>query len=800
MSNHHFNKLFVIILSSIALLACTPPEEKKLQYFKNGKDLFDKGDYVKARIEFSNALQLDPKFSDAFFMRGLVEIHKNNIRNAYSDLYNATQMNPQNLPAQIELVKLLLITKNFDQAKDKINELENTFSTNYDFLLIKARYLFQTNDLPGCENILTSLLNSGFKNDEGYVLLSYTFLKQKKINEAENILLKAKNENLSSIAIKTALVNVYDIQGKSEDTKKLLLDLLASEPNNINHKMAYSKFLLKNNNKEEAIQFIKDSYLKKVHDISFLTTSAQLLNATNNLEASEELLGLGLKNNQDNFEIRHMLGVLHSSKGEYDQAEQHFLDCLKLDKNTENPKIIETNTLLAQLYYNSGNIDKARIYSDHVLAINKKSTQALLIKAQLDLKDEKLDEAISGYRTVISERPNTAELYIQLAEIFLKNNQKELAVTTLREAHKALPDNGKIQVILARLWVQTKDYTSSEEILTKFIETSVDDINGYVELAKLYAIQKKYDLAESQLSKFIDKFPDNALGYIHLKNLYLVSKDINKAITAIKRGIAVVPDSLLLHEELIKLYLSNKAADNASSLCEEKIKKNENSGFYYNMLGTIALSQHEHAKAEEFFSKSMELVPGWHDPYNNLATVLAIQGKQEPAILKLEESIKVNPKDNKSYAILAALYEQSGNTTKAIETYQRSLQQFPKDWATANNLAYLLGERAQNKEELESSLKLANTAYFLNRENPTVLDTLGWIHFKMGNHTQAIHLLAEAVEKSPQQQLWNYHLGAALSANGQKDFASEYLHKSIEGDKTMPWKSEAQRLLIESKQ
>lgn len=107
--------------------------------------------------------------------------------------------------------------------------------------------------------------------------------------------------------------------------------------------------------------------------ISFLTTSAQLLNATNNLEASEELLGgWGSKTIRIILKLVTCLAVLHSSKGEYDQAEQHFLDCLKLDKNTENPKIIETNTLLAQLYYNSGNIDKARIYSNHVLAINKK--------------------------------------------------------------------------------------------------------------------------------------------------------------------------------------------------------------------------------------------------------------------------------------------------------------------------------------------------------------------------------------------------------------------------------------------
>lgn len=800
MFNNYILNAIAFFLSVSILQGCTPPDEKKLQYFNNGKALYEKGDYVKARIEFSNALQFDPKFSEALYMRGMVELRKNNVRNAYSDLYNSTQINPQNVPAQIELIKLFLLTKNFDKAKDKISELETLFPTNNDFLLIKARYLFQINDFQNCEKLLLSLIESGFKNDESHVLLSYALLKQKKIQEAEKILLEAKQNFQTSVSIKTSLVNVYDIQGKKEETKQLLLELLSSEPDNNNHKFAYAKFLFKTGNKDEAVQFINNTYMKHVEDISFLTNSVQLLNATNNADVSEKLLKMALESNKENFEIRHMLGVLQSSKGQYQEAEQIFLDCLKLDKNPGNPKIIDTNILLAQLYYNTGNIEKSKIFTNTVLTNNKKSTQALLLKAQMDFLEGKLDDAITGYRTVIADRPNSAELYIQLSEIYLKNSQRELAISTLREAQKILPNNGKIQITLARLYIQHKDFISSEDILKKFVESSPNEINGYVELAKLYAIQKKYDLSENQLLTFINKFPDNVLGYIQLKNLYLVSREKDKALTALKRGITVNSESLMLNEELIKLYLANGDHQNAIFLCEKKIDKNENSGFYYNLLGTIALNKREFAKAEEFFTKSMELVPEWTDPYNNMATALAMQGKQDPAIHKLEDSIKVNPKDNKSYAMLAALYEKSGNTQKAIDTYDRSLQQFPKDWASANNLAYLLGERAQGKEELERALKLANSAYFMNRENPTVLDTLGWVHFKLGHHTQAIQLLTEAVEKNPQQPQWNYHLGAALVANEQKANAYEYLLKSIEGDKASPWKADAQRLLIEGKQ
>lgn len=73
-----------------------------------------------------------------------------------------------------------------------------------------------------------------------YVLLSYSLLKQKKIQDAEDVLLKALDTYPSTVSIKTSLVNVYDIQGKNEETQKLLKELIASDPENLTHKLAYS--------------------------------------------------------------------------------------------------------------------------------------------------------------------------------------------------------------------------------------------------------------------------------------------------------------------------------------------------------------------------------------------------------------------------------------------------------------------------------------------------------------------------------------------------------------------------------
>ena len=51
----------VVVLSAILAAGCGGPDEKKQKFFSKGKALYEQGDYVKARLEFKNALQVDPQ-------------------------------------------------------------------------------------------------------------------------------------------------------------------------------------------------------------------------------------------------------------------------------------------------------------------------------------------------------------------------------------------------------------------------------------------------------------------------------------------------------------------------------------------------------------------------------------------------------------------------------------------------------------------------------------------------------------------------------------------------------------------
>jgi len=56
----------IIIALAVALISCGGPEEKKAKFFNRARALFDKGDFVKARLELKNALQIDPEYADSW--------------------------------------------------------------------------------------------------------------------------------------------------------------------------------------------------------------------------------------------------------------------------------------------------------------------------------------------------------------------------------------------------------------------------------------------------------------------------------------------------------------------------------------------------------------------------------------------------------------------------------------------------------------------------------------------------------------------------------------------------------------
>ena len=127
---------------------------------------------------------------------------------------------------------------------------------------------------------------------------------------------------------------------------------------------------------------------------------------------------------------------------------------------------------------------------------------------------------------------------------------------------------------------------------------------------------------------------------------------------------------------------------------------------------------------------------------------------------------------------LAETYQRTGDKEKAIAEYEKILQKNPRADVAANNLAMLLSETKDNKANLDRALALAKR--FENASNPSLLDTLGWVYFQLGDNERALPLLQKAVTMAPKAPIHQYHLGMALYKQGDKKTAKTHLQLAVD--------------------
>jgi tetratricopeptide (TPR) repeat protein len=100
----------------------------------------------------------------------------------------------------------------------------------------------------------------------------------------------------------------------------------------------------------------------------------------------------------------------------------------------------------------------------------------------------------------------------------------------------------------------------------------------------------------------------------------------------------------------------------------------------------------------------------------------------------------------------------------------------------SNNYAYSLSERGF---KLERALELAKFAVKAEPENSSYLDTIGWVHFKLGNYTEAIEFIKKAIEEDKSNATLFDHLADVYAKMSNKEKAVEYYEKALSLDPTI---------------
>ncbi|ETF03859.1 hypothetical protein W822_01225 [Advenella kashmirensis W13003] len=171
--------------------------------------------------------------------------------------------------------------------------------------------------------------------------------------------------------------------------------------------------------------------------------------------------------------------------------------------------------------------------------------------------------------------------------------------------------------------------------------------------------------------------------------------------------------------------------------------------------------------------------------------VLAAAGRTDRAVARLVQADKALPDSPAIKYDLAMLYERQGKIVE-METLLRQVMSLrPESPDAYNALGYVFADQNIN---LDQAQVLLDKAVQLAPGNPFILDSMGWLQFRLGNHALASQYLESAFELSPQADI-AAHLAEIYWSDGQKKRARALLKKGWELDRENPTLTETLKRL-----
>ena len=231
----------------------------------------------------------------------------------------------------------------------------------------------------------------------------------------------------------------------------------------------------------------------------------------------------------------------------------------------------------------------------------------------------------------------------------------------------------------------------------------------------------------------------------------------------------------------------------------------ERSGRRLMLLGQLAELLERPLQALEWYRQVPAADERWFDAGMRIVVLSDAGGDVAAARARLGELRVVAGADAKEagdlYLLEAELLMRKSSKAEALAVYSRGLEQLPGDsrllyaramlaidlddlGAAERDLLRMIGDDPQNADALNAlgytladrtpriteALALIERALKLKPDEPAIIDSYGWVQYRLGHLDEAVRHLRNAFAKSPDTEI-AAHLGEVLWVNGEQDEA-----------------------------
>ena len=767
---------------------------RKARFYSRGKAFYEKGDYVKARLEFRSAVQVAPRFAEGYYMLGMVEFQEKNWRNAFGCFSEAVRLDPGNLPADVKLGRIFLIAGEPDRAAEKADFVLRAEPNNEDGLFLKTAAYLAKQDPDMALACLEGLKTRTAHNPDFWLMTASAYVQKKDFQKAKEALLDGIAANPQSVLIHLALADIWLKMNRPDDAVPVLRTVIRLAPEAAGYRVNLAGLLWDRGRTPEATDVLNGIVAGLKGDERWIAVALFYVQK-GKIDAAEEALKKGRKNNKKSFALRFALADFYLGASRSDDAIGLLKECVSLSKDQANSDVLRAKNSLARIHLARHETEEAEKYLDEILRDNPKNNDARFQKGVLQLERGEGSEAVAQFRAVLNENPGSVPAMLRLAEAYIVSGQANLAEDCLQSALKANPASIEVQRAIGRFYAARREFSRAEEYLGKLREAHPDDMGVIAELAGAFLVAGDVKRAEEGYREIERKAPQSPLGFEKMGRLRLAQGKVDQAAPELRSALRLAPRS----EELVALVADALAKQGkyheAIMVCDERLKEDPKDAPSWAFKAFLFEGLKDFPKAEDALRQAIALRPLWPAPHINLARLCFALGKPEGARKDLEDALKINPGNPMLALFLSYALYRSGEPRSAMEGCENLLKQYPNFWMAANGLAFMLADQSASKANLDKALILAQKAQKLRPNEASVMDTLGWVYYKKGDASQAMQWIGKARAASPADPTMSYHMGMALLSAGKKQEAKQFLSKALAGGEDFTGAREAREMM-----
>lgn len=412
----------------------------------------------------------------------------------------------------------------------------------------------------------------------------------------------------------------------------------------------------------EVLYALERIYLKKLaqtpSDAELNANLGAIKQAQGDFETALSYYGKAEQLNPTNINTRLNVGTLFQQKKEYLKALKSYDSVLTLY-----PDNVQANLYKAQALSEMGNKKEALELYKKVLTLDpansvakaeitnimqatmspnefisylgqKANNDKALLTTLYDYtvklhKDNKINDAILGYRTIININSSMTDAYINLAICYASLNDYKNAIATLNNAKAKFPTNNLVlktlkdvqnDLLSTSLAEASKNYENKDyqKAIEKYLAITPATEDSMLGVAASYQAINDFNKAIDYYKKAELINPKNAEIPYYIGYLYSEQQNWNDAETYLQKSISLNPDSeaknllsyvnqnliLIEYNNAIDLFEKNNF-ESALTKLNNIIKKGFNNDFIYYYRGLIYDEQKKYKLAVDDYNKFM---------------------------------------------------------------------------------------------------------------------------------------------------------------------------------------------------